>query len=221
MTEEFSGLHEDMYRFFWEIAFHNDESFYRDNLERYKREVKIPLYALAAKLIPAAQRMDEDFSPRLSTIVSKIRRDTRFVHDGAPFRDHAWIAFRYPGNSVSMAFTPYIEFNRDSWGYGMGMYAPDAELIGPMRSRILSAPDEFLDLIHDPSFSGIFSTEGAAYKRKRFSHSNEEIERYLNLRQLSFQHVSSDLRPTLGPEIVEICIRALDTMCPVYRFLVK
>ena len=55
MTEEFSGLHEDMYRFFWEIAFHNDESFYRDNLERYKREVKIPLYALAAKLIPAAQ----------------------------------------------------------------------------------------------------------------------------------------------------------------------
>ena len=217
---EFTGLHEDMYRFFWEIAFHNEERFYRKNLERYKREVQIPLYSLAAKLIPAAQKMDEGFSTRLTTIVSKLRKDTRYSHDGAPFRDHAWIAFRYPGNSVSMAFTPYIEFNRDSWGYGMGMYAPYVNLMEPMRRKILTHSDEFLELIHEKRFSDSLVPEGASYQRKRFSHDIPEIESYLNRRQLMFCYQSGDLKPTLGPEIVSICIEALEVMTPVYRFLI-
>ena len=221
MTEEFSGLHEDMYRFFWEIAFHNEEAFYRENLERYKQEVKIPLYALAAKLLPAALKMDERFSTRLTAIVSKVRKDTRYSHDGMPFRDHAWIAFKYPGNSVSMAFTPYIEFNRDSWGYGMGMYAPDAGLMEPIRSRILSSPDTFLDLVHEENFSKHFRTEGISYVKKKYFHKDPEIESYLNRRQLVFCYESRDLRPTMEPCIVDICTQALEMMRPVYRFLLK
>lgn len=221
MDLEYSGLHEDMYRFFWEIAFHNDESFYRENLERYNREVKMPLYALAAKLLPAALKMDEKFSTRLTAIVSKIRKDTRFSHDGAPFRDHAWIAFKYPGNTVSMAFTPYIEFNRDSWGYGMGMYAPDANLMDPIRSRILSSPDTFLELIHEKEFSEHFVPEGASYKKKRYFHENPEIESYINRRQLVFCYESRDIRLTTEPGILDTCIEALEMMRPVYRFLVK
>lgn len=218
---EFTGLHEDMYRFFWELAFQNHESFYRENLPRYEREVKKPLYALAEALVPTGLKMDPNFNTRISTMVSRLRRDTRYSHDLAPFRDHAWISFRYPGHAVSMSFAPYIEFNREDYGYGMGMYAPDTERMQDIRNRILGDPERFLELLHEPRFEKTFQVDGAAYKKPKFTHENPEIARFLNQRQLLFYYTSKDLKRTVQPQILDECREALEIMTPMYQFLVR
>ena len=49
----FTGLHEEMYHFFWELAFNNNPEFFEANRGRYVREVKEPLTALAEALLLA------------------------------------------------------------------------------------------------------------------------------------------------------------------------
>ena len=80
----FQGLSEDTYRFFWEIAFQNNREFFEANRERYKRVVQEPLFLLAEELLPTALEIDPGFSPKLSNIVSRIRRDTRYTRDKSP-----------------------------------------------------------------------------------------------------------------------------------------
>ena len=218
---EFNGLHEDMYRFFWELAFHNDPAFFEENRARYVREVKDPLYALALNLLPTALEMDPNFTTKLSGIVSRIRRDTRYSHDKSPYRDHAWLGFRYPGNAVSESFTPYIEFERESYGYGMGMYAPDAKRMADIRARILAAPETFLSLAEDRAFAGKFTVEGESFKRVRYPNENPIIESFLNRRNLSFCYSSPELKRTTRPEILDECRAALQLMTPMYQFLTR
>ena len=44
---EFRGCPEEMYQFFWEIAFQNYREFFEANRERYRRLVQQPMLALA------------------------------------------------------------------------------------------------------------------------------------------------------------------------------
>ena len=85
----FQGLNEDTYQFFWEIAFNNEQSFYEANKERYKKNVYEPLKELTLAITPTAQEIDAEFNIRPSSVISRIRRDTRFTHDKTMFRDHA------------------------------------------------------------------------------------------------------------------------------------
>ena len=87
---EFSGCPEEMYQFFWEIAFQNHREFFEANRDRYKRVVQEPMRALAAELLPTALSLNPSFNQRVTTIVSRIRRDTRYSHDKSPYRDHVW-----------------------------------------------------------------------------------------------------------------------------------
>lgn len=216
---EFQGLPADMYQFFWEIAFRNDPEFFEANRERYKAHVQLPLQQLAALLLPTALSIDPRFSQRIPGIVSRIRRDTRYAKERPPFRDHAWLGFKMPGLLNSVCFVVYVEFNRDSYGYGMGMYAPETELMQSLRQGMLSDPDRFLTLVQAPAFRERFAIEGASYRKIKFPHENKALESYLNMRNLSFCFSSPNISRTMQPEIVEELKDGLLLMKPVYRLL--
>lgn len=217
----FPGLPEDLYRFFWELAFQNNPQFFEANRARYLSSVKAPLYQLAACIVPAALDMDPAFSTKPSHIVSRIRRDTRYSHDKSPYRDHAWLSFRYPGNRIGVSFTPYVEFERESYGYGMGMYSPDTERMEQIRFRILAAPDTFLRLVNNPKLKKTFTPEGERYKRLRFHHENEALIPWLNYRSLSFCFSSPELSKTMTPGIVDEINAAFQLLKPLYQFLIR
>lgn len=210
---------EEMYRFFWDIAFHNEQPYFEANRKRYEAQVKAPLYALTEYLMPTALKMDERFNRRTASCVSRLRRDTRYTHDKTLYRDHAWIGFRLPGTYISECFSAYIEFNRDSYGYGMGMYAPNTEMMQSIRNRILARPIKFLDLLAESEFSETFTLVGESFKRKRQFDAPEQTQRYLNCRGLSFCYSSSETKNTLRPDFCCEAEHALEIMTPVYRFL--
>ncbi len=215
----FQGLNEDTYQFFWEIAFQNEQSFFEANRERYQKNVYGPLKELVIELTPAAQEIDAEFNIRPSSVVSRIRRDTRYSKDKTMFRDHAWLAFRRPGGMLSESLVVYAEFEREVYGYGMGMYGANPALMREIRPRMLAKPQKFLDMVENPAFASRFEVMGDSFKRARFTDAPEGILPYLNRTGLSFCFSSPNLKNTLSPEIADEIIEGFLLLKPVYRFL--
>ena len=215
----FQGLKEDTYQFFWEIAFHNEQSFYEANKDRYKKNVYEPLKELAVSITPAAQEIDGEFNVRPAAVISRIRRDTRYTHDKTMFRDHAWLGFRRPGGMLSESLVVYAEFEREGYGYGMGMYGSNPALMREIRPRILAKPQKFLSLVNDPAFTSRFEVMGDAFKRPRFTDAPEGVLPYLNRKGLSFCFSSPNLKNTLSPEIADEIVEGFQLLKPVYRLM--
>lgn len=215
----FQGFNEDTYQFFWEIAFHNEASFFEANRERYKKNVYEPLKQLTIELAPIAQEIDPDFNIRPSGVISRIRRDTRYSHDKTMYRDHAWLGFRRPGSMLSESFVVYAEFERESYGYGMGMYGSNPALMREIRPRILAKPQKFLSLVEDKAFQSRFSLEGDEFKRPRFTDAPNGVLPYLNRKGISFCFSSPNLKNTLKPEIADEIKDGFQLLKPVYRFM--
>ena len=215
----FQGLNEDTYQFFWELAFNNEASFFEANRERYRKNVYEPLKQLAIELTPAAQAIDPDFNVRPSSVISRIRRDTRYSHDKTMYRDHAWLGFRRPGSMLSESLVVYAEFEREGYGYGMGMYGANPALMREIRPRILAKPQKFLSLVSDPAFTSRFTVEGDPFKRPRITEAPEGVLPYLNRKGLSFCFSSPNLKKTLSPEIVNEIVEGFQMLQPVYRLL--
>ena len=215
----FQGLKEDTYQFFWEIAFHNEQSFYETNKDRYKKNVYEPLKELAVSITPAAQEIDGEFNVRPAAVISRIRRDTRYTHDKTMFRDHAWLGFRRPGGMLSESLVVYAEFEREGYGYGMGMYGSNPALMREIRPRILAKPQKFLSLVNDPAFTSRFEVMGDAFKRPRFTDAPEGVLPYLNRKGLSFCFSSPNLKNTLSPEIADEIVEGFQLLKPVYRLM--
>ncbi len=215
----FQGLNEDTYQFFWEIAFNNEQSFYEANKERYRKNVYEPLKALAVVLTPAAQQIDPAFNVRPASVVSRIRRDTRYSRDKSMYRDHAWLSFRRPGGMLSESLVVYAEFEREGYGYGMGMYGANPALMREIRPRILAKPRQFLALVTDPAFTSRFEVRGDPFRRPRFTDAPEGVLPYLNRKGLSFCFSSPNLKKTLSADIADEIIEGFRLLGPVYRLM--
>lgn len=215
----FQGFSEDTYRFLWELAFHNNRTFFEENRERYKNVLYTPLRELLAALTPTVEQIDARLNTRPLGTISHINRDTRYQKDKSPYRDHAWLGFKMPGRFTSECFTIYFEIDREGYGYGMGMYAPESTMMQSIRSRILARPQRFLSLVSEKTFSERFTLEGERYKRPKFTQDDAALLPYLNLRRMTYCFYSHEQSKTLRPELADEVRIAFETLAPVYRFV--
>ncbi len=217
--EKFTGLTEETYKFFWEIAFRNEAEFFNENRSRYEREVKLPMQKLALDLAKTALEVDSHFNVRPAAVVSRIRRDTRFSKDKSIYRDNAFLVYKHHGQRTSESYVLYAEFERTSYGYGMGMYCPDAGFMAKVRKRMVDEAELFLSLVNEPGFKERFSPHGVEYKRPRFTNALRELQPWLNMRSLSFSYSSKELKNTMKPELLDEIIEGFLLLKPVYRFI--
>jgi len=216
---QFQGLCEDSYRFFWELAFHNHAAFFQENRERYKTVVQQPMQALVQELSPLMARIDPDFDLRPSAVISRIRRDTRYTRDKTPYRDHVFLAFKHKGKTTGESFVIYAEFERNQYGYGMGMYYSQPAIMRDMRERILARPALFLELAEDKAFSHRFTLQGEDYKRIKVPDADARLQPWLNKRGFSYCYSCKDLKRTMTPALVEELQEGFELLKPMYRFL--
>ena len=217
--QAFTGLTEETYRFFWELAFQNNHAFYEENRSRYEEVVKNPMLQLARELTETAQEIDPSFNVRPSSVVSRIRRDTRYSKDKSPYRDHSWLAYKYHGMSTGESFVLYAEFERTSYGYGMGMYCPQPQYMADIRKRILARPSRFLELVNDNRLLERFELSGEEYRRPKFPDAPQELQSWLNKRRISFCFSSEELKNTMRPELVDEIKEGFQILKPLYRFI--
>ena len=214
----FQGFTPDAYRFLLELRFNNNKEFFDQNRARYHEVLKRPLTQLAQELLPTALEIDPLFNQRMTSILSRIHRDTRYTKDKSPYRDHAWLSFRHPGSRISEGFCLYYEMGPEHYGYGMGMWGANSELMQVIRARILAAPTEFLAEAEALLAAG-FIAEGECFKRDRFPTAPEALKPYLNRKGFSFCYEVPSLSPTMRAELLPELQDAFRRMGRLYRFL--
>ena len=118
MPEKFCGFKPEAYIFLTELGFNNNKQWMDENRWRYKEYVYKPLCRLGEMLLPTMLDIDSEFNPRLTTIVSRINRDTRYSKNKLPYRDHMWLGFRRDGRSMGESLCMYFEISPTGYGYG-------------------------------------------------------------------------------------------------------
>lgn len=182
---KFTGFTNETFRFLFELSFNNNTEWFEQNRKRYEDFVKRPARELAAELLPTALAVDPAYNQNLNSIVSRIRRDTRFTKDKSPYRDHLWLGFRRPKTSINEGFTLWFEFSPRGYTYGAGFYSAEPDFMNAYRKRILAGPSCFLDLANELLRHG-FAYEAENYKRSHFPDAPAEIKPYINVRSFAW-----------------------------------
>ena len=215
----FNGFSRETFDFLIEISFNNNIEWFNANRSRYERFVRDPMRELCAELMPTALEIDPNFNPSVNSSVSRIRRDTRFSRDKSPFRNHMWIAFRYPNTSISEGCALYFEITPGTHAYGMGFYATAPAFMAEYRKRVLADPAGFLALAKQTEEIGFhFSSE--SYKRDRFPDAPAELKRYINIKSFVWNRELQEIDSLIAPSDIAEKLKA-DFLAgkPMYDFM--
>ena len=74
----FKGFRPEAVDFFMRIRLNNNETYYREHIQEYEREIKEPMRALNDELEPVIHALDPKLDTRPGSVISRLRRDTRF-----------------------------------------------------------------------------------------------------------------------------------------------
>ena len=118
---------------------------------------------LSDELAPVVQLIDPKLDTRPGRTMSRIRRDTRYTKDKSPFRDHAWLGWRYPGEGRGEGFHMYWGFGPDWLGWGCGCYYTDKPLMDALRLHIRRESDDVRRCLK--ALDGRFEPYGEDYKK--------------------------------------------------------
>jgi uncharacterized protein (TIGR02453 family) len=161
----FTGITDDMVRFFLSIRFNNNAAFFEANRGVYAQHVQQPLRALAEDLAPTLEGIDPRFDTRPGRVLSRIRRDTRFSKNKDPYRDHMWLGWRYAGQMREEATGFYFEVSPEGTHWGFGGYGEHKPLMDAIRRRLVNRPKELLFLFKAAGVPDRFTLNGTQYKR--------------------------------------------------------
>lgn len=138
----FQGFTEDTIRFFLDIRFHNDVSFYRAHEDEYRKYVKEPFYRFIDSMAETMLSIAPDMETRPSKCLARLRRDTRFTKDKSPFRDHLWLLFRRGGESREGSVMYWFELGPDRLVWGLGFWGQNRPAMDALRKRMEEKPQE-------------------------------------------------------------------------------
>jgi len=219
MKREFDGFKPEAYMFLTELAFNNNRMWMEENRQRYREFVQQPMQQLAEILLPTALEIDPEFNPRMSSIVSRINRDTRYSKNKLPYRDHMWLAFRRAGQSLGESLCLYFEISPIGYSYGTGMYTTNLPMMKALRARAGADPEGFRQIVAAPALNR-YKAEGEPYKRDMVPGAPADLKPFLNRRSLSFIYDNASLAPTMTGDIVEEVKQAMLELAPAYRYIV-
>ncbi len=163
----FSGFRKEAFDFLAGIQLNNNEQYYQENLEIYRKYIKEPMAELCDELAPVISMIDPRLDTRPSSAVSRLRRDTRFTKNKEPFRDHVWMGWRYPGERRSEGFHMYWGFGVDWIGWGCGSYAPDRQLMDAFRRYLRGNPEEVRRILLSPEVKRKYQIYGEPFKKMK------------------------------------------------------
>ena len=128
----FPGFPEETVRFFLDLRFHNETSWFHAHREAYETYVRKPFSEFIEAMTPTVMRIADDMETRPNKCLARINRDIRFTRDKSPYRDHMWMLFRRSGEEREHAVMYwFVGF----WGYNRP--AMDA-----LRERMVKKPAE-------------------------------------------------------------------------------
>ena len=219
----FSGFPEETVRFFLELRFHNEASFFNAHREDYERFVKEPFYAFIEAMAPAVRSIADDMDLRPGKCLARIRRDTRFSKDKSPYRDHMWLLFRRAGEEREHSAMYWFELGPERVEWGLGFWDNNRPAMDALRKRIREKPDEVLRVLQDIRVpdQGL-DLYGDRYRRFAMPEGlPQALQEIYPLKELYIKRTGVPMQAAYTGEVVERCAADLVRLKPMYLLLRK
>ena len=219
----FTGFPEETVRFFLELRFHNDASFFHEHREEYEKFVKEPFYAFIEAMTPTVNKIADDMDLRPNRCLARIHRDTRFSKDKSPYRDHMWLLFRRGGEERATSAMFWFELAPERVEWGIGFWDNNKPAMDALRKRMRDKPDEVLAALQ----SARVPDEGLEVYGDRYSRISippdmpQALAELYPLKELYIKRTGVPIQTAFTQEIVERCSQDLLRLKPIYQLLRK
>lgn len=170
MAASFSGFPRDFFRFFDELAAHNEKPWFEANRQRYQDVVVASsgafIEAMAPRLAKISKLLRADPRPNGGSMF-RIYRDVRFSKDKRPYKDHAGIHFRHRDGKTAHAPGYYVHLSPTEVFFGGGVWMAEPDALQQIRKAIASQSAAWKRVVGAASFSKAFGkgVEGEALQR--------------------------------------------------------
>ncbi len=217
----FTGFTDDTVRFFLDLKFHNERSFFLQQHDRYVRDVQEPFYQLIEELGGVMKEIDPLMETRPFKCLSRIHRDTRFSRDKSPYRDHLWFLFRRAAEPREKSLFYYFEFGVNHLGWGMGIWGENREMMDRFRRQLVADPDKAIAVLKQMELEKHhFYPDGRIFRRMTVpADLPPELETWYRRRELYIGKAVQDPGIVYTRELLPALASDFRTLVPLYRML--
>jgi uncharacterized protein (TIGR02453 family) len=157
-----------LFRFLRELAAHNDRQWFKDNKDRYIREVQQPALDFVVDFGPHLLKISPFFrsDPRPhGGSLHRIYRDIRFSADKSPYK--IWAGINFPHVAGKDVHTPgfYLHLQPGASFVGVGLWRPANPTLKLIRDAIVAAPEKWRQAVEGGEFAELYSLSDEALKR--------------------------------------------------------
>ena len=213
----FTGFTQETSDFFWELAFNNERTWFKEHKEQYERVIGTPFKELALETQRLMSERHPEYPWRMH--ISRIYRDARRLFGRGPFKDHLWFALRRddcPPHGPGFWF----EVNARMVMYGMGAYDVRPEHMEAFRQSIAANPARFERLALDVEKAGEFAIAGEEYKRPK-GDLGPVINKWYNRKWIGLERDVDFESAALTPQLPERLAESFSRLMPMYEFFLE
>jgi uncharacterized protein (TIGR02453 family) len=158
----------DTFKFFRDLARHNERPWFHANKARHEAQVRDPFLALIADLAEPLAKVSPHYraDPKpLGGSLFRIQRDTRFANDKTPYKTHAGAQFYHARGRKAEAPVFYVHLQPGACFVGAGLWHPAPETQRRMRAFLVDNPAAWKKAAHAPAFTKRYAMEGDSLVR--------------------------------------------------------
>ena len=211
----FEGFPHDLPEFLWGLALNNEKPWFEAHREQYERCLLKPFKALSFEI---ADKVEERWPGRAPALhIARIHRDARRLHGRGPYKDHLWFSLGQSGQLYDPSPKFWFEIGPASYGYGLGYFMANAEIMTRWRAAIDANPRKITRILRPIAADGRFHPFGETYKRPK-GDPGEFLFDWYNRKHLGVEtEVFFEPAPP-GPELAEELMSAFELLMPLYDY---
>lgn len=164
----FKGFGDKALPFLKALDFHQNREWFVENKDLFEEHLKEPLGDLVEELTARFEKVGLPFKGDRVKSQFRIKRDTRFSHDKAPYNRHLSALLSNSGTKWDESGCFYVCIGlpgvRDCYA-GVAWWGPKKELLQAIREAIVEKPDAYRAVIAKLKKSGLKISDNDRLKR--------------------------------------------------------
>ncbi len=201
--------------------FNDSKAFYEEHKEELKQGAIIPMRQIVLDVSDLVCDIDPLMDTNPIYIVSRIRRDTRRTKSKMLYRENLWLMLRR--NKFQYPFAPFywFEFLPQGYAFGLGMWVGKPAQLMPLKEMIIKQPERWLNAVKATEKAGLSFNTSDFYKKDKFPNAPQELQKYLNAKNMEFVNWQNDIRDLNSPKLIDDFRNMISTSSPMYQFLIE
>ena len=225
-TNQFHGFPEACFKFYLELAQHNERAWFNEHKAQFEASVMTPardfVEAMGIRLQEIVPGVVAD--PRVDRSIFRIYRDVRFSRDKSPFKTQLALWW-WQGSRARMENSGfYFQLQPPDLMLGVGIYRFPDNLLESYRQAVIdpqygAALQHAIQQVHQ---HGNYTVGGQYYKKVPRGYDPDHPNASLLLHNglyTGFEIPVPDLLYT--PELVDFCFDRFNEMLPLHTWLVQ